>query len=243
MYRHLDPHRIGETLVALSQRIDERFPGSGLGRVNRELIEISQRTAHNVELLRRPLWPIRIAAVVGAVAMIALFGMALYLALRTAPGTSLTDTQVGLSEYFQGIEALVNDVVFLGIAVWFVMTLETRVKRRRALAAIHELRSISHIVDMHQLTKDPERLLTSRRDTASSPARNMTREELSRYLDYCSEMLSVTSKLAALYAQNFADPVVLETVSEVETLTTGLSGKIWQKIQLLQEAREASAVS
>jgi hypothetical protein len=30
--------------------------------------------------------------------------------------------------------------------------------------------------------------------------------ELTRYLDYCSEMLSLTSKLAAVYAQNLPDP-------------------------------------
>ena len=118
-----------------------------------------------------------------------------------------------------------------------MFTLEGRIKRRRALGAIHELRSIAHIVDMHQLTKDPERYLSRQPDTASSPVRDMNREQLGRYLDYCSELLSVAAKLAALYVQDFADPVVLEAVSEVETLTTGLSGKIWQKITLLDQER------
>ncbi|HEX2095240.1 MAG TPA: hypothetical protein VHG28_22780 [Longimicrobiaceae bacterium] len=54
-----------------------------------------------------------------------------------------------------------------------------------------------------------------------------------RYLDYCSEMLSLDSKLAALYAQNLHDPVVLAAVDEVEMLTTGLCGKIWQKIVMI----------
>jgi hypothetical protein len=64
----------------------------------------------------------------------------------------------------------------------------------------------------------------------------MNRYELSRYLDYCSEMLSLNSKLAALYAQNFDDPVVLAAVDEVETLCTSLSGKIWQKMVILNQA-------
>jgi hypothetical protein len=89
---------------------------------------------------------------------------------------------------------------------------------------------------MHQLTKDPDRLLHPVADTESSPERTLTRDELGRYLDYCSELLSLTSKLAALYAERFNDSVVLQAVDEVETLTTGLSGKIWQKIVILDAA-------
>ena len=61
----------------------------------------------------------------------------------------------------------------------------------------------------------------------------MTRFELGRYLDYCSELLSLVSKIAALYVQRFDDEVVLGAVNEVETLTNGLSRKIWQKIMIL----------
>lgn len=57
--------------------------------------------------------------------------------------------------------------------------------------------------------------------------------ELSRYLDYCSELLSLTGKVAALYVQDFQDPVVLAAVNEIEELTTGLSRKIWQKLMVL----------
>jgi hypothetical protein len=58
---------------------------------------------------------------------------------------------------------------------------------------------------------------------------------LIRYLDYCSEMLSLTGKIAALYAQNFRDAVVLSAVNELENLTTGLSRKIWQKIMIVDK--------
>ena len=64
----------------------------------------------------------------------------------------------------------------------------------------------------------------------------MSPPELGRYLDYCSELLSVTSKLAALLVQYFNDEVLLGAVNEIEALTTGLSGKIWQKIRLLERA-------
>ena len=67
----------------------------------------------------------------------------------------------------------------------------------------------------------------------------MTGPKLGRYLDYCSEMLSLTSKIAASFVQSFNDPVVLSTVNEIETLVTGLSGKIWQKITLLERVTAA----
>ena len=86
---------------------------------------------------------------------------------------------------------------------------------------------------MHQLTKDPERLRVRGQDTASSPKRTLSTPELVRYLDYCSEMLSLIGKLAALYVQKFDDPVALAAVNEVEELTTSLSRKIWQKIMIL----------
>lgn len=232
MYRYLDEKRILETLGTLAQRIEERFPGSGLSRVAGELITTAHEAARNVEFLRRPFWPIRIAAISCIALLLFLFGIAVAVIDDRVRTTGET-LEGGVFDILQGTEALINEVVFLGIAVWFVLSLENRWKRRRALRAIHELRSVAHIVDMHQLTKDPEWLLLRRPDTASSPKRNMTREQLGRYLDYCSELLSVTSKIAALYVQNFNDPVVLETVSEVEALTSDLSVKIWQKITLL----------
>jgi hypothetical protein len=64
----------------------------------------------------------------------------------------------------------------------------------------------------------------------------MSELELLRYLDYCSEMLSLTGKLAALYMQDMRDPVIIETVTEIEDLTTSLSRKIWQKIVILQQS-------
>ena len=70
--------------------------------------------------------------------------------------------------------------------------------------------------------------------TSSSPDRDLTPFELVRYLDYCSEMLSLTAKLAALYAEKLSDPVVLEAVGDIERLTSDLSGKIWQKITIVQ---------
>src|SRR5205814_9022060 len=100
--------------------------------------------------------------------------------------------------------------------------------------ALHELRAMAHIIDMHQLTKDPESYFAEGPKTASSPRRAMTPFELNRYLDYCSEALALISKIAALYVQEFPDAVVLDAVDDMEDLTAGFSRKIWQKLTILE---------
>ena len=63
----------------------------------------------------------------------------------------------------------------------------------------------------------------------------MNAEELHHYFDYCSELVSLIAKTAALCAERTSDAVVLHTVSEIETLAAQMSQKIWQKISLLPE--------
>ncbi len=151
----------------------------------------------------------------------------------------LRDVASSLADLAQGIDAGINEAIFLTAAIYFVITLEKRRKRSRALKALHELRSLAHIIDMHQLTKDPEIFLGEWSPTASSPPRSeLTPFQLERYLDYCSELLAVLSKIAALYVQYFEDEIVLRAVDEVEDLASGLSRKIWQKITILDRLRE-----
>jgi hypothetical protein len=134
----------------------------------------------------------------------------------------------------QDLEAAANAVFLLGAALLFLVTLESRIKRSRVLSAVNELRAISHVIDMHQLTKDPSQVIVGvGHRTPSSPKRTLTAYQLTRYLDYCTEMLSLVGKLAALYAQSNSDSVVLQSVNDIETLTNGISRKIWQKIMIL----------
>src|SRR5947208_4716281 len=228
MYRRLEGTRIIETLQRLEQGIEERFPGSGLGRVSGELLAVANESLARAAYLARP----NLAVRVGTWALIAVI---VYIGVQALLHLNLAMRWPDVAGFLQSSQAIQN-LVFLGIAVLFLANVETHIRRRRTLSAIHELRSIAHIVDMHQLTKDPDQVLAEGAATASSPHRPMTRFELSRYLDYCAELLSLTSKVAALYVQDFQDPVVLEAVNDVETLTTGLSSKIWQKIMILDRA-------
>jgi hypothetical protein len=229
-YRALDSAQIIGTLQQLVRRIEERFPGAGLAAVARELLALSSFCAKEAEALEKPHWPIR-----GATGILILIVIVLSGVLLVRPwidGTPLDFANVG--DYLQALESIINEIVFLGIAVWFLGSLEARAKRRRALSALHQLRSIAHVVDMHQLTKDPHHLLGELPPTDASPKhRAMTQAELGRYLDYCSEMLSLTSKVAALFVQGSNDPQILAAVDEVSGLTNGHSSKLWQKLTIL----------
>ena len=224
----LDPEKIIAQIERLSRRIQERFPDSGLYDVSGHLIQISQRAKERAEWISNPIIGLRIATW----ALVILFVVILVWLLAASFRLDLP-AEFNIFEAITILEASINDLIFVGAAIFFFVTLESRIKRRRALAAIHELRSIAHIIDMHQLTKDPERVRGRGRATPSSPSGNMTPFELSRYFDFCSEMLSLTGKVAALFVQKFDDPVVLDSVREVELLTTGLSRKIWQKSMIL----------
>jgi len=225
-YRSLDAWKIAETVGQLRDRIYARFPGAGLSRVANTLFEVAQESVARSAWVGRPILWLRIAVATLASAMlVALVGGALKL-------TSLSAVW-DVGSFLQAIEAGINDIILVGAGIYFLLTLETRIKRKVVLKAVHELRSLAHIVDTHQLTKDPERLLQTGAETPVSPERTMTAFELSRYLDYCTEMLSLIGKLAALHSQRFDDPVVLDAVDDMEELTNGLSRKIWQKIALI----------
>lgn len=232
MYRHLDIERIVGTLSRLRDRIRERFPSSGLCAVAEELLTVGTQTRGVLERIRRPNRGLRVLVVFG----IALIGLAMVTAawITYRTNSRAGSGAMGASELWQGVDAAVNEIVLIGAAIYFLVSFERRLKRRISLRGLHELRSIAHVIDAHQLTKDPEQFISPRGlDTSSSPDRALNRFELARYLDYCSELLSLTAKLAALYAQCDEDPVVLRAVNDVESLASSLSQKIWQKMTIL----------
>lgn len=228
-YRTLNPDRIVETLEQLTARIEERFPGAGLGRVSGGLTDVARLTKERAAQLEKPnLW-LRI----GSISVIVIGLLVIGYVASIIEYKRDTDNFFGV---LQGIEALINVVVASGIAIFFLTTIESRWKQHRALEHLHELRTIVHVIDMHQLTKDPSASGRSAQQTPSSPKRIMTPYELLRYLEYCSEMLSLSAKVATLYAQSSRDTVVISAVTEVEQVSANLSYKIWQKITLIDAA-------
>jgi hypothetical protein len=58
-----------------------------------------------------------------------------------------------------------------------------------------------------------------------------------QYLNYCTELLAIITKLGQLYVEDFPDGTTLAAVDQLENLGTGLSQKIWQKIMILERLR------
>jgi len=227
----LDPQEIVTTVERLSARISERFPDRNLNGVCKRLVSIALQADSRAQWLARPIWPLR--------AVIVLFlGFIAALLWISLPQLSLSSGQLTIVDFVQGLESGINDLLFVGAGVFFLVTWEIRIKRSRALAALHELRSLAHVVDMYQLTKDPERVAENLPGLPSSPKVDLSSFELGRYLDYCSEMLALIGKIASVYAEQLNDSVVLGAVNEIETLTNGLSRNIWQKIMIIYTALE-----
>ena len=225
----LDPQKIIATLKLLEKRISERFPDSGLRKVCLEVLENVNDSTSNIAWISKPNIPIRLASI--GLILLGLGGLGYSL---TFLDLKITDTTI--SNIATISEAIVNDLILIGAAIFFLITMETRIKRKRALTALNELRVIVHIIDMHQLTKDPNLVQNNQSPTSSSPKRTLSKFELQRYLDYCSEATAIISKVAALYAQSLDDEIVIRAVNDIEVLCTGLSRKIWQKLTILDNS-------
>lgn len=228
-YRRISANAIVETIDVLCRRVSERFAGSGLESVCYELGKLAREDVRRVRrswmsgegLLLRLL---QLATYVFGAASI---GYLAYLAAQLW----LDDASLG--EKLEGVDATASLIVAVGAVLYFIHSLSTRRARGRMIRDLHQLRSFAHVIDMHQLTKDPTVVLNTSNRTASSPERTMTPFELTRYLEYCAEMLSLVAKLAAIYAQTSRDTEVVAMTNDIENLTTDLARKIWQKIIIL----------
>ncbi len=228
MYRRLDPNKLIETVEVLYSRISQRFPDSDLRRVCLEFLALAKRSPQRAEAISRNSNSLRIA--VGMVVLLllgALIGPFFYFKL---PGKA-----PDLGNFVQVLEAGVNVLVVLGGAILFLITVEARIKRNRALRALNELRALAHVVDLHQISKNPERLRGVTKD--KTHVIDMTPAELIRYLNYCNEMVALISILAAIYTLRFQDAVVLAALNEIEGFSSGLSSKIWQKIMVVHTVK------
>jgi hypothetical protein len=220
---------VGHTVDHLERRIRARFGDRGLTRaaldLRRLVDEVESVTEQSNVRLRRTTLIARTTSVTIVVATVVLLTFSLRNAIRD--GLERSEDWVPL------IESVINDLVFSSIAMLFLWAFPERRERRTLLRLLHRLRSLAHVIDMHQLSKDPEQVSPGYTRTSESVTHGLDADQLHHYLDYCSEMLSLTAKTAALCAEHSTDEVILNTISTLETMTTELSNKIWQKISLL----------
>ncbi|GGM12700.1 hypothetical protein ACFQBY_06725 [Promicromonospora citrea] len=229
----LEPVPVIETAHRLRDRIGARFPDRGIHRVAQELAALTEQVADTSADSRRRSRLVRggshgLITLVVLVAVVA-FGFAVDSAFTEAPDNGL--------DWLPLIESAVNDLVFVAVAVVVLHSLPQRVQRSDLLTKLHRLRSLAHIIDMHQLTKEPESLRDAFAGSLDDHDVDLTPEQVEYYLEYCTELLSIVGKAAALCAEESQDDIVLNTVSTIETLTMGMSRKVWQKISVLNDER------
>lgn len=226
-YRSLNPDLIVQTTARLAERMEARFGGRGLTSVAKELTKFAQEEVGLAKRISRPRIVVRSLTylfIASGLLVISYIAWTVKIDFRAAPSFDM----------FEGVEALINLLILLSAGVWFLLNLETRMKRHDVLVRINQLRSIAHVIDMHQLSKDPMSDLHAGAKSESLPESDLHGYELVRYLDYCADLLALTGKLASIYLEYIEDPVVIASVNEFENLTGELSRKIWQKVTVLE---------
>ena len=223
MFKNLDIDKVTAAIELLRLRVQERFPTANLLNVCNELKELSNNAKANIQHLNKPYVYFRII-------FSFLIILTIVLITYTIWHISSQDLPSNFQSFIATSEALMNELVMIGAAFYFIGKFENSLKQKKILYALQELRTIIHVIDLHQLTKDPAPILQN--NSEHSPERALSKSELNSYLDYCSEMLSLTSKVAATYGFNCNDQIVLETIHNIEVLSGTLSNKIWQKITI-----------
>ena len=112
--RHtLDERAIIRTLEVLRSRIAERFPTRGLTRTASHLLDLARVAGKEAADLREPNWGMRLIpllAIAGAVAgFVVLYNIF----------SVITDRQLGLADFTQGLDATLNIILIAGIAIGF----------------------------------------------------------------------------------------------------------------------------
>ena len=232
-YRSLDPQKLIDTVDKIAAETNSTFPESGLAKVSNEVAATTRSAIERAVFHTHPLVGLRWC--IGFLVAIAIVWPLLLQQLFL-----FEETVSSLGEFLEATDAGLHLVLVLGGGLLFLMTMENRIKRSRILSELSELRSLAHIIDMHQITKDPgmepiPAVIDQQPDTRTVKSD----ADLALYLDFSSDMLAMIGKLAAYYAQHHNDREVLNGVNEIEILTNSLSRKLWQKVSIINLMSES----
>jgi len=134
-----------------------------------------------------------------------------------------------VTELFEATDAGFNLVILLVGALWFFITLEDRLKRKKTLKSIQELREFIHVVDVTQLYHTPELY-----GDAANP--RTARSFDYTYLLFCTEMFGVISHLTALYTRGAAGDSILRAAFDVEMLANAVTAKLLSKAEMVRQS-------
>ena len=141
MNQGLDSNHVIDTINRLHKRISERFPRSGLGETCSELFEIAGRAHQRSEWIAKPLLGFRYA--VGGLS-VGIVAVTVALFFYHPPFSE----EFGFTDYVTVLDAGMNVIVLVGIALIFLITLERRIKRTRALLELEVDDGLSLLVDV-----------------------------------------------------------------------------------------------
>lgn len=219
----LNPERIIETAENLAQRIGERLPGSVLAGLAGELVRIARDTDRRVQQARKPILAVRVASLtaIGG-GLLGIWFLLHRIHFRWEFGSTFT-------ELFEVTGATCNFLVMLSGALWFLITFENRVKSKRALEAIQELREFVHVIDATQLYYTPDMY-----DDDDAQSADSLRRFDHTYLLFCSQILGLVSNLAALYTRGAAGESIMRAAADVESFSVALTGKLYNKAEFVR---------
>lgn len=213
----LDPELLVTHIQALRDQTRKIFPARSLPRYQDNLIGLATEVRFTARKLsgRSPLDFLLPGLIIFIALLIATVILVLFQFRVQMPES--------IVEIMEPLEASTNLAVLVAGTTYLMWRTVAERRRHRALSVLHKIRSQIHILDMTQLAKN----LNEVEDDQLSLVDRI------RYLDLCSQTVSLTAKVGALLITNFDDPIVISAVTEIETLSTGLSQKIWLKIDVL----------
>lgn len=217
----LDPARMVETAESLAREIGERLPGSSLAGLAAELASLAHATDERTKQARAPIHALRAASAAAiGVGSLTLLLVALRVHARWEFAT--------ITELFVAVQAGINLSVLLAGAAWFLGSFEARIKRRRTLESIAELREFVHVVDLTQLYFTPD---------LYGPEPSVGKLRLDHtYLLFCTRMLGLLANLAALRSRGVAVDSIIRAAFEVELLANTITAKLQSKVEAIRSA-------
>ena len=216
----LDPVRMIETADNLAVTIGRSFPQSALAGLAVELAGLARDTDQRVHHARRPILAIRFASVMAiGTSLVGLWYLLRHVHTRWEFGT--------VTELFEAADAGFNLLVIVAGALWFFVTLEARLKRKKALESMQELREFIHVIDMTQLYHTPELYNLESSNVAAPGKLDRT------YLLFCAQMLAVISNLTALYTRGAAGDSIMRAAFDVEMIASAATNKLLSKAEMI----------
>ncbi len=166
-YRTIDPTKLILTTSKMADRVEEHFPKSGLASVANEVAAVAEGTVARVAEIKKPRLGLRI--LIGIMVLLVISGP-----LVCSVVLSFRDDMTNLGDFLQATDAGLHMILVLAGGIVFLVGMENRMRRNQALEALSEFRSLAHLVDLHQINKDPVSMMAPNQTMTAAPSAVIT---------------------------------------------------------------------